>query len=223
MRLWLAGSGDRRTLLPRMRWSGLAASGGTSLCARRDHGGERARGAHLVRSVRVGLRDRERCEVSHRSRDGAGGSHGSTPLRAGTATKIVLNMISTGVMVKLGHVYGNLMVNVQPTNAKAAGSGSAQRIIQEIGGSYEPARAAERCLKFRAATCRLAIIMEKKGSRATLPRSFWTRSKAGCEPRCCRNNGSISHSGRRAAQGLHSGEWSEERRASDACRGASHG
>ena len=50
---------------------------------------------------------------------------GSTRLRAGTATKLVLNMISTAVMIRLGHVYGNLMVNVQPTNAKLGGSGAA--------------------------------------------------------------------------------------------------
>lgn len=43
---------------------------------------------------------------------------GSTRMKAGTATKLVLNMLSTGAMVKLGHVYGNLMVNVQQTNEK---------------------------------------------------------------------------------------------------------
>ena len=43
---------------------------------------------------------------------------GSTRLKAGTATKLVLNMLSTGVMVRSGAVYGNLMVNVKPTNAK---------------------------------------------------------------------------------------------------------
>ena len=43
---------------------------------------------------------------------------GSTRMKAGTATKLVLNMISTGVMIKLGYVYGNLMVNVQPKNSK---------------------------------------------------------------------------------------------------------
>jgi N-acetylmuramic acid 6-phosphate etherase len=46
---------------------------------------------------------------------------GSTRLRAGTATKLVLNMISTAVMIRLGHVYGNQMVNVQPTNPEARG------------------------------------------------------------------------------------------------------
>lgn len=43
---------------------------------------------------------------------------GSTRMKAGTAQKMVLNMISTGVMVALGKTYGNLMVDLQPTNAK---------------------------------------------------------------------------------------------------------
>ncbi len=43
---------------------------------------------------------------------------GSTRMRAGTATKLVLNMLSTAVMIRMGFVYGNLMVNVQPTNEK---------------------------------------------------------------------------------------------------------
>jgi N-acetylmuramic acid 6-phosphate etherase len=84
---------------------------------------------------------------------------GSTRLRAGTATKMVLNMISTGVMVKLGHVCGNLMVNVQPTNAKL--QDRARRIIQEIAG-VEASRAAE-LFEISGGNVRLAIIMEKKG------------------------------------------------------------
>ncbi len=43
---------------------------------------------------------------------------GSTRLKAGTATKLVLNMISTGTMISLGKTYGNLMVDLKPTNAK---------------------------------------------------------------------------------------------------------
>jgi N-acetylmuramic acid 6-phosphate etherase len=43
---------------------------------------------------------------------------GSTRLRAGTATKLVLNMLSTAAMIRLGYVYGNRMVNVRPANAK---------------------------------------------------------------------------------------------------------
>jgi N-acetylmuramic acid 6-phosphate etherase len=43
---------------------------------------------------------------------------GSSRMKAGTAQKMVLNMISTGAMTRLGYVYGNLMVNVHPTNEK---------------------------------------------------------------------------------------------------------
>ena len=43
---------------------------------------------------------------------------GSTRLKAGTATKLVLNMISTGTMVSIGKTYGNLMVDLKPTNSK---------------------------------------------------------------------------------------------------------
>ena len=43
---------------------------------------------------------------------------GSTRMKAGTAQKMVLNMISTSVMIKRGKVFGNLMVDVQPTNEK---------------------------------------------------------------------------------------------------------
>ncbi len=43
---------------------------------------------------------------------------GSTRMKAGTATKLVLNMLTTAAMIRLGHTYGNLMVNVQPKNQK---------------------------------------------------------------------------------------------------------
>jgi N-acetylmuramic acid 6-phosphate etherase len=83
---------------------------------------------------------------------------GSTRLRAGTATKLILNMISTAVMVKLGHVYGNLMVNVQPTNQKL--EDRARRIIQAATGvSYD--QAAE-LLDLAGRSVRVAIVMQKK-------------------------------------------------------------
>jgi N-acetylmuramic acid 6-phosphate etherase len=65
---------------------------------------------------------------------------GSTRMRAGTATKLVLNMLSTVTMIRLGYVYGNLMVNVQPKNAKLADR--ARRIIAEAA-SVSHERAAE--------------------------------------------------------------------------------
>jgi N-acetylmuramic acid 6-phosphate etherase len=57
---------------------------------------------------------------------------GSTRLKAGTAEKMVLNLISTGTMIRLGKTYGNLMVDVQPTNAKLRAR--ARRIVQHVCG-----------------------------------------------------------------------------------------
>jgi N-acetylmuramic acid 6-phosphate etherase len=83
---------------------------------------------------------------------------GSTRLRAGTATKLVLNMISTAVMIRLGYVYGNLMVNVQPANQKL--EDRARRVIQQATGvPYD--RAAE-LLVAAGNNVRIAIIMEKR-------------------------------------------------------------
>ena len=82
---------------------------------------------------------------------------GSTRMRAGTATKLVLNMLSTGVMIKLGYVYGNLMVNVQPTNEKL--TDRARRIIASIAGvSYDEASKLLR----EAGSVRTAIVMHCK-------------------------------------------------------------
>lgn len=84
---------------------------------------------------------------------------GSTRMKAGTATKLILNMISTGVMIRLGYVYGNLMVNVQPTNDKLRDR--ARRIIAEAA-AVDAARAAE-LLDASGGNVRVAILMAKKG------------------------------------------------------------
>lgn len=81
---------------------------------------------------------------------------GSTRLKAGTATKLVLNMLSTAVMIKAGAVYGNLMVNVQPTNAKLVDR--AHRIIMAATGVDQPT-ATE--LLTQAGTVKKAIAMQK--------------------------------------------------------------
>jgi N-acetylmuramic acid 6-phosphate etherase len=65
---------------------------------------------------------------------------GSTRLKAGTAQKMVLNMISTAVMIRLGKTYSNLMVDVQPTNVKLRQR--ARRIVAEVTG-LDLQRAAE--------------------------------------------------------------------------------
>jgi len=82
---------------------------------------------------------------------------GSTRMKAGTATKLVLNMISTAVMIRLGYVFDNLMVNVKPSNSKL--EDRARRIIMETASvNYE--RAAE-LLRSAGGDVRVAIIMAR--------------------------------------------------------------
>ncbi|MCE5332314.1 MAG: N-acetylmuramic acid 6-phosphate etherase [Bacteroidales bacterium] len=64
---------------------------------------------------------------------------GSTRLKSGTAQKLVLNMITTITMIKLGRVKGNKMVNMQLSNAKLVDRG-ARMIVEELGIDYEQAK-----------------------------------------------------------------------------------
>jgi len=83
---------------------------------------------------------------------------GSTRMKAGTATKLVLNMLSTGAMVRLGYVFGNLMVNVQPTNVKLRDR-AARIIVAVTGLGYDEAAA----LIQSAGSVKTAIVMAKLG------------------------------------------------------------
>ncbi|MFZ0394064.1 MAG: N-acetylmuramic acid 6-phosphate etherase [Terracidiphilus sp.] len=83
---------------------------------------------------------------------------GSTRMKAGTATKLVLNMLSTGSMIRLGCVYGNLMVNLTPTNEKL--HQRAVRIVAEVTGMEKDDAAA---LLEQAGAVKTAIIMQKSG------------------------------------------------------------
>jgi N-acetylmuramic acid 6-phosphate etherase len=83
---------------------------------------------------------------------------GSTRLRAGTATKLVLNMLSTGAMIRLGMVYSNLMVNVQPSNEKLADR--AERIVVELTGLPRERAAA---LFSEAGSIKAAVLMHAHG------------------------------------------------------------
>jgi N-acetylmuramic acid 6-phosphate etherase len=84
---------------------------------------------------------------------------GSTRMKAGTATKLVLNMLSTAAMIRLGHVYGNRMVDVQPRSSKLLDR--ARRIVAEAAGIDEP-RAAE-FLARSGGTVKVAILMARLG------------------------------------------------------------
>jgi N-acetylmuramic acid 6-phosphate etherase len=80
---------------------------------------------------------------------------GSTRLKAGTAQKMILNMISTGSMVAVGKAYQNLMVDVRPTNQKLRAR--ARRIVVEATGCE--AEVAERALCAAGGSAKTAIVM----------------------------------------------------------------
>ena len=81
---------------------------------------------------------------------------GSTRMKAGTATKLVLNMLSTASLVRLGYVYGNLMVNMQPTNVKLRNR--ATRIIATLTGLPNDQAVA---LLDQAGSVKTAVVMQR--------------------------------------------------------------
>jgi N-acetylmuramic acid 6-phosphate etherase len=82
---------------------------------------------------------------------------GSTRLKAGTATKMVLNMLTTASLIRRGYVYGNLMVNVQPKNSKL--TDRARRIIAQAA-SVSDEQAGE-LLRAAGNSVRTAIVMSR--------------------------------------------------------------
>ena len=84
---------------------------------------------------------------------------GSTRLKAGTATKMALNIISTGVMVRLGKVYGNRMIDVAVTNSKLRDR--ALRIISDLTELSRPE--AEKLLELSGQRVKLALLMQWLG------------------------------------------------------------
>ncbi len=97
---------------------------------------------------------------------------GSTRLKAGTATKMVLNMLTTVAMIKFGKTYGNLMVDVRTGSEKL--KDRAKRILGIVTG-LEP-DAAEAMLKRAKWNVKAAIVMEKAG--LTLPQAMKRLRKA---------------------------------------------
>ena len=87
---------------------------------------------------------------------------GSTRLKAGTAQKMVLNMLSTATMVKLGYVTGNRMTNLMPRNAKLRAR-SIRIFSAETGAGEETSRAA---LESAGGDLRTALVMNKTAARA---------------------------------------------------------
>lgn len=84
---------------------------------------------------------------------------GSTRLKAGTATKLVLNTISTGAMIRLGKVYGNLMVDLMALSEKLKDRG--ERMVMECGG-VDRGRA-RTAIEGAGGSVKLAIVMVRRG------------------------------------------------------------
>ena len=80
---------------------------------------------------------------------------GSTRMKAGTAQKMLLNMLSTATMVRLGKTYGNLMVDVRATNAKL--TARVQRMVKDVTGASEQEVAI--ALEQAAGSAKTAIVM----------------------------------------------------------------
>lgn len=91
---------------------------------------------------------------------------GSTRLKAGTSQKVVLNTLSTGVMIRLGKTYDNLMVDVVPTNQKLRNR--ATRLVMQLS-SLDEARA--QALLIEAGNVKTAVIMARRGVDAAAARS----------------------------------------------------
>ncbi|HEY8830946.1 MAG TPA: N-acetylmuramic acid 6-phosphate etherase [Gemmatimonadaceae bacterium] len=84
---------------------------------------------------------------------------GSTRMKAGTATKLVLNTITTGAMIRLGKTYGNLMVDLRATNNKLIDR--SQRIVMEVCGISRDE--AKKLLESADKSVKTAIVMQKRG------------------------------------------------------------
>jgi N-acetylmuramic acid 6-phosphate etherase len=97
---------------------------------------------------------------------------GSTRLKAGTATKIALNAISTAAMVRLGHAYGPHMIDVRATNAKLRAR--ARAMLQTIAGV--DARTADRLLRASGGKVKIAVVMARLGMSSSAARAALRRA-----------------------------------------------
>jgi N-acetylmuramic acid 6-phosphate etherase len=84
---------------------------------------------------------------------------GSTRMKAGTATKLVLNTLTTGAMIRLGKTYGNLMVDLRAWNDKLVDR--SQRIVMETTGLDR--KAAQRVIEAADGSVKTAIVMARRG------------------------------------------------------------
>jgi N-acetylmuramic acid 6-phosphate etherase len=155
-----AAAMDTATVTPRDVVVGIAASGTTPYV-----------GAALARAQTLGAKTvlvtcstppkllTETCDVVIVPKVGPEVLTGSTRLKAGTGTKLVLNTISTGAMIRLGKAYGNLMVDLMALSDKLKDRG--ERIVMECAG-VDRARA-RAVIADAGGSVKVAIVMAKRG------------------------------------------------------------
>jgi N-acetylmuramic acid 6-phosphate etherase len=112
------------------------------------------------------------CDIDIRLITGPEVLTGSTRLKAGTATKMALNILSTGVMVRLGKVYGNRMVDVAVTNSKL--EDRALRILADLAG-VERGLARE-LLAASDGSVKVALLMARRALSPADARALLARS-----------------------------------------------
>ena len=150
-------SGHRRAR-PRRRaasrpatcWWGSRPAAGRLTCwarSRKPSGWARSRSGSAARPIRS---CRARWISRSRRWSGRRSWPARTRMKAGTAQKLVLNMLSTGTFIRLGYVYGNLMVNVQPKNDKLRGPRAAHH---RAGRRRYRTSAPASCWRRRATAC----------------------------------------------------------------------
>ena len=93
---------------------------------------------------------------------------GSTRMKAGTATKLVLNTLTTAAMILVGKVYGNLMVDLRATNDKLRDR--SERIVMELTGLTR--RAARKLLAGAGGELKTAIVMHVRAADAPAARKL---------------------------------------------------
>ena len=140
---------------------GIAASG-TTPYVRAALGRAQALGAHTIflSCTPPSQLMRDTCDICITVPVGPEVVTGSTRMKAGTATKLVLNTITTGAMIRLGKVYGNLMVDLQAWNEKLVDR--SERIVMETTGVD---RAAARAgIEAAGGRVKAAIVMIRRGA-----------------------------------------------------------
>lgn len=151
---------DAERVGPKDTVVGIAASGATPY-VRAALGRAQALGARtvLLSCAEAPALLRDTCDVTIEVLTGPEVITGSTRMKAGTATKLVLNTLTTAAMVRIGKTYGNLMVDLQAWSQKLVDRG--ERIVMEVTGvEREAARAA---IEAAGGSVRTAIVMVRTG------------------------------------------------------------